>query len=175
MKRIVTTTIMLMAVALGTIAIWRQCSDNGAHDNAVSSTGDLYNRYASQPGVRVGFIKDFRFDDTTLVDVTTIQALDSTGWHWMLAEFAVNTVSDSTGDVLQTYQLDDSHFVFLSYCDSSLCLVDAPTDRQYDAVLRYQLKRFVSSKQSFSRLGTVQTLRGLPSALGLSKTFSETL
>ena len=30
---------------------------------------------------------------------------------------------------------------------------------------------FVSSKQSFSRLGKVQTLRDLPSALGLSKTF----
>jgi len=32
-------------------------------------------------------------------------------------------------------------------------------------------KSFVSSKQSFSRLGKVQTLRDLPSALGLSKTF----
>ena len=32
-------------------------------------------------------------------------------------------------------------------------------------------KTFVSSKQSFSRLGKVQTLRDLPSALGLSKTF----
>ena len=30
---------------------------------------------------------------------------------------------------------------------------------------------FVSSKQSFSRLGKVQTLRDLPSVLGLSKTF----
>lgn len=134
MKRLLRITLIALGVALGLLAAWRLTAPHGV--------GDLYRRYADHPGVRVAFIKGYPFDDTTRVDVTTIEALDAEGWAWMLAEFAEGlypTPTSINSATLLTLQRDDGRFLFLSCRDSSLCLVDANTDAQYDAVLRHQL------------------------------------
>lgn len=135
MKRLLKTTLILLVIALGCLAAWRLTGPHGV--------GDLYRRYADQPGVRVGYIKDFPFYGSTTVDVTTVEALDSAGWAWMLDEFEVQSYEDA--DIV-TRQRDDGRFLFLSRHERKLCLVDARTDRQYDAVLRYQLKTLKASK-----------------------------
>lgn len=132
MKRLLKITLIVTAVVVAALAAWRL---TGPH-----SVGALYDRYAGQPGVRVGYIKDYPFDDSTHVDVTTIEALDDEGWEWMLDEFAGRDEESGERKSLLTLQQDDGYFLFLSYADRSLCLVDARTDRQYDAVLRHQLE-----------------------------------
>ena len=57
----------------------------------------------------------------------------------------------------------------LTYVPMMSALVLKPVQ---SSKFKVQSSRLVSSQPSFSRLGIVQTLRGLPSALGLSKTFN---
>ncbi len=134
MKRIVIITLALLAMALGGITLWRLTGPHGV--------GDLYRQYADQPGVRVGYIKDYPFDECVKIDVTTVEALDSAGWAWMLDEFNLPTTNhpQPATNSITTLQLDDGRFLFFSSSEQKLCLVDARTDRQYDAVLRHHLK-----------------------------------
>lgn len=136
MKRLLKTTLILLAIVLGVLAVWRLTGPHGV--------SDLYHRYANQPGVRVGYIEDFPFDDSTAVDVTTVEALDSTGWAWMLDEFDMEDLASS--NTIVTRQRSDGRFIFLSYRERKLCFVDARTDRQYDAVLRHHLETLNASK-----------------------------
>ena len=47
----------------------------------------IYRDYADDPHVAVAFIKGFRVNDTLTVDVTTLHALDSVGWHSLMLYF----------------------------------------------------------------------------------------
>ena len=71
MKRLWIVTAVLLVLLLGGITAWRLLP-RGGHD-----VSDLYSECATQQGVRAGFIENYRFDDSTLVDVTTVEALDS--------------------------------------------------------------------------------------------------
>lgn len=51
--------------------------------------GDLYSRYASQPGVKVAAVSNFPLDSTSHVDVTVVEAEDDEGWAWMKREFLI--------------------------------------------------------------------------------------
>ena len=141
MKRLMKITLVAMAVVAAALVVW--------HLTGPHSLGELYRHYADQPGVRVGYIKDYPFDDTTHVDVTTIEALDDDGWAWMQQEFGTSNSQPSTSDpqlpTLLTLQRPDGTFLFLSYNDRSLCLVDAESDAEYDAVLRYQLTKMTNT------------------------------
>lgn len=147
MKRFFIITGLLLLVALGAVTVWH-CTQT-----ATPMVSDLYRRYEHQEGVRVGFVHQFPMDDSTLVDVTTIEALDSTGWEWMREEFNFPTLSERQGrlvaegqDVLQTWQLEDGtegseQFVFLSYGHHSLCIVQVDNEQQLNSVISYQLKQ----------------------------------
>ena len=132
MKRIVVITLALLALAIGGITAWRLTGPHGV--------SDLYRRYADQPGVRVGYIQDYPFDDSVTVDVTTVEALDSEGWTWMLDEFGIDTIQ-STANAIVTLQRPDRRFLFLDGSERKLCLVDARSDRQFNAVLRHHLEK----------------------------------
>ena len=49
-------------------------------------TGEVYRRYAQRDDLKVGFVKDYRINDTLTVDVTTITATDSASWEALLRE-----------------------------------------------------------------------------------------
>ena len=55
--------------------------------------GEVYQRYAGREDLFVSFIKDFRIDDSTAVDVTTLTAKDSAGWESLLREMNVNELT----------------------------------------------------------------------------------
>lgn len=153
MKRIWIITAVLLMLALGGITA---CHFLRGGKPEVSA---LYSRYEHQEGVRVGFVHHFPFDDSTLVDVTTIEALDSTGWVWMQEEFDFPPLTDRQQqlvadgqDVIQTWQLvadtchqppatDHQQFVFLSYGHRSLCVVQTDDEKQLNSVISYQLKQ----------------------------------
>ena len=48
--------------------------------------GEVYRRYCNRDDIRVEFFKDFRIDDSTIVDVTTLTAKDSASWEALLRE-----------------------------------------------------------------------------------------
>lgn len=147
MKRIWIITAVLLVLAIGGVTA---CHFLRGGKPEVSA---LYSRYEHQEGVRVGFVHHFPFDDSTLVDVTTIEALDSTGWVWMQEEFDFPTLTDRQQqlvadgqDVIQTWQMeaespDYEQFVFLSYGHRSLCVVQTNDEKQLNSVISYQLKQ----------------------------------
>ena len=51
-----------------------------------SQTSEVYRRYAQRDDLKVGFVKDYRINDTLAVDVTTITANDSASWEALLRE-----------------------------------------------------------------------------------------
>jgi len=143
MKRLWIITAVLLVAAIVGITVWHLLP---AGDPTVS---DLYRRYERQPGVRVGYIEDFRLDDSLRVDVVTVEALDSAGWQWMAAEFdfppldgrRLQLLADGN-DVLQTWQCDDSrNFAFLSRREKALCIVQTASDREFEQVFMYHLKK----------------------------------
>ena len=50
---------------------------------------DLYKQYANVEGIDATFIKDYKVNDTVFVDVTLLEAIDSTGWDILKKDFEV--------------------------------------------------------------------------------------
>ena len=55
--------------------------------------GEIYCRYAGRDDLKVSFLKDFRIDDSTVVDVTTLTAKDSASWESLLREMNVSEIT----------------------------------------------------------------------------------
>jgi hypothetical protein len=82
MKRWIVIVVGLATAALGGAALWNICS----HRVVKSELSEVYNRYKDRDDLRVAFVKDYRIDDSTTVDVTTLTAKDSAGWEALLRE-----------------------------------------------------------------------------------------
>ena len=54
---------------------------------------ELYRAYMDTPGVDATFIRGFQVNDTVSVDVTLLQATDSTGWATLVTDFQVRRES----------------------------------------------------------------------------------
>ena len=82
MKRWIVIVVGLATAALGGAALWNICS----HRVVKSELSEVYNRYKDRSDLRVAFVKDYRVDDSTTVDVTTLTAKDSAGWDNLMRE-----------------------------------------------------------------------------------------
>ncbi len=82
MKRWIVIVVGLATAALGGAALWNICS----HRVVKSELSEVYNRYKDRDDLRVAFVKDYRIDDSTTVDVTTLTAKDSASWENLLRE-----------------------------------------------------------------------------------------
>lgn len=146
---------MVLVVLLAGVTVVRMLPHKGL---AVST---LYQRYEQQQGVRVGFVKALPLDDSTSVDVTTIEALDSAGWHWMQDEFAIDfwAQSDSVeGNLSFSFrrmdkevpsampQADSSDFDMLvvSQTDSCVSIYHLENERQHDKVVELAFDKYLS-------------------------------
>lgn len=83
-KQLILPAIIFLAIVLVALAVrlwprtvpFDQCSD-------------VYKRYAAVDGVDATFIKDYKVNDTVLVDVTLLEAKDSVGWATLKKDFEV--------------------------------------------------------------------------------------
>ena len=82
MKRWIVIVVGLATAALGGAALWNICS----HRVVKSELSEVYNRYKDRSDLRVAFVKEYRIDDSTTVDVTTLTAKDSAGWESLMRE-----------------------------------------------------------------------------------------
>lgn len=143
MKRLWIITAVLLAVALAGITVWHLLPPGAP------APSELFRRYEHQNGVRVGYIEDFRFDDSTLVDVVTLEAIEPDGWRWMEDEFnlSAHQIShDSTEDPGSTridfWPCDDGQGIaVLSRSDSALCFVQPRSQQELEHVIMYYLKK----------------------------------
>ena len=59
------------------------------HTLPAEECGEVYCRYSNRDDLKVSFLKDFRINDSTTVDVTTLTAKDSAGWEALLREMNI--------------------------------------------------------------------------------------
>ena len=124
----------------------------------------LYRRYERQEGVRVGFVKDFRIDDSTFVDVTTFEAMDSAGWEWMKSTLSlpeamcgIDADTDSfNADMEFYYALVDrdnpgmlaadtaeAYVLFGSPLTRAYAVYHTDTEEKYDKLLRLAFDKYI--------------------------------
>ena len=121
MKRLWIITAALLAVALVGITAWHFWPTGDLNVSA------LYRQYEHQPGVRVGFVEGFAFNDSVRVDVPDERR------QQLLAQGE---------DIMQSWPLDDGKSIaFLSRQQQALCIVQTCDDRQFEAVFMYHLEK----------------------------------
>ena len=74
---------------------------------------EVYHRYEHRDDLKVGFVKDYRVDDSTTVDVTTLTAKDSAGWEALLREM---NIPKSQIDILRKSYNKGNQSVNHYYC-----------------------------------------------------------
>lgn len=129
---------------------------------------ELYQRYASQPDVKVASVTGLSIDSTSQVDVTVIAAEDDAGWEWMKREFFVsdlspeqqaglregndvvlfarrNRANPSETPPIKNEQIDISASCYLgvSYLNQAIYVFCADTEEQYDAIVTRLVKKIM--------------------------------
>ena len=86
MKRrrlLITILIVLAIVALAIVE--RTC----VHVVPLRQCSQPYQHYHHVEGIKATFVKDYRIDDTTFVDVTLLQAKTDSAWHLLQKDFNI--------------------------------------------------------------------------------------
>ena len=85
---------LLTAATVAGIKLWPRIAPP-------SEVSDLYLHYESNPHLNVAFINDFQVNDSISVDVTTLQALDSSGWETLKKDFHIAELSPQAIEMLK--------------------------------------------------------------------------
>ncbi|MBO7489442.1 MAG: hypothetical protein J6T88_04100 [Bacteroidales bacterium] len=86
MKKVITFTLALIALTLLSISVLLTTK-------RYSAVSEVYHHYKGHDDLCVGFVKDYRIDDSTTVDVTTLTAKDSASWENLMREMNVNELT----------------------------------------------------------------------------------
>ncbi|MCR4931686.1 MAG: hypothetical protein K5918_04530 [Bacteroidales bacterium] len=78
-----------VTILFATIAILALLSMLTVLHQRHNEVSEIYRHYKDRDDLRVGFVKDYRIDDSTAVDVTTLTAKDSAGWEALLREMNI--------------------------------------------------------------------------------------
>lgn len=133
---------------------------------------ELYNRYASQPSVKVASVTGFAIDSTSQVDVTVIAAEDEQGWTWMKHEFGIADLSAEQqqglregNDVVlfarrnrsnpglsapvvgERIDIAASCYMGISYLSRAVYVFCADTEEEYDAVVTRLVKKIMHNSR----------------------------
>ena len=135
---------------------------------AASAQTELYQRYASQPGVKVASVSNFALDSNAKVDVTVIAAEDDEGWEWMKREFYIGELAPEQqanlregSDVVlfarrnrsnprenapivdENINIAASCYMGISYLSRAVYVFCADTEEQYDAIVATLVKKIM--------------------------------
>ena len=120
---------------------------------------EYYTRYAGTDGINAAFVKDYRINDTLLLDVTVLEVTDSAVWEQTCAELGLLTTEYIMTQIPEEYR--DMYFEsdgFESYVlydtldiggkptplqtvfiyhrfERTICIFHHVTDAQYDAIM----------------------------------------
>lgn len=122
------------------------------HSNEVS---EYYTRYAGADGINAAFVKDYRINDTLLLDVTVLEVTDSAVWEQTCAELGLRTTAQIPEECrdfflepggFESFVLHDTLdvrgkptplrtlFIFQRF-ERTLCIFHHVTEAQYDAIM----------------------------------------
>ena len=129
---------------------------------------ELYERYASQSGVKVASVNGFAIDSTARVDVTVLEAQDDEGWEWMKKEFFIGELSPEQRTSLsegydavlfarrsranprdnapvrnEEIDVAGSCYLGISYLNRAVYIFCADSEEQYDAVVSLLVKKIM--------------------------------
>lgn len=136
--------------------------------NSIQAQTELYQRYASQPDVKVASVNGFALDSTARVDVTVIAAENDAGWEWMKREFYIgdlapeqqanlhegsdvvlfarrnrNNPRENAPVVDETVDMSASCYMGISYLSRAVYVFCADTEAEYDAVVTLLVKKIM--------------------------------
>ena len=139
---------------------------------AAAAQTDLYQRYASQPNVKVASVSNFALDSTAKVDVTVIAAEDDAGWEWMKREFYIGDLAPEQQANLQegsdvvlfarrsrsnprenapivdeNINVAASCYMGISYLSRAVYVFCADTEEQYDAIVALLIKKILHNSR----------------------------
>lgn len=60
----------------------------------IDQCSDVYRQYQGREGLEVSFVKQYRVNDTTAVDVTLIHATTDSAWSYLCMHFLPQTLSE---------------------------------------------------------------------------------
>ena len=135
---------------------------------AAQGQTELYQRYASQSGVKVASVSGFAIDSTARVDVTVLEAENDEGWEWMKKEFYIGNLSpeqqaglDEGYDAVlfarrsrsnprenapilnEEVDVAGSCYLGISYLNRAVYIFCADNEEQYDAVVSLLVKKIM--------------------------------
>ena len=133
---------------------------------------EFYQRYASQPGVKVASVSNFALDSNAKVDVTVIAAEDDEGWEWMKREFYIGELAPEQqanlregSDVVlfarrsrsnprenapivdENINIAASCYMGISYLSRAVYVFCADTEEQYDAIVAMLVKKIMHNSR----------------------------
>ena len=139
---------------------------------AASAQTELYQRYASQPGVKVASVSNFALDSNAKVDVTVLAAEDDEGWEWMKREFYIGELAPEQqanlregSDVVlfarrnrsnprenapivdENINIAASCYMGISYLSRAVYVFCADTEEQYDAIVAMLVKKIMHNSR----------------------------
>lgn len=149
--------ILVSVVVLITICAFRTVPRTLPADRC----GEVYQKYKNRKDLKVCFVKDYRIDDSTIVDVTTLTAKDSASWESLLREMNVsdliieicNKAANKGNYTLAFYNCKKNHpeqhseidipytdFVLYSYKEYTLYVFDIISRQQRNAIQTQKIK-----------------------------------
>ena len=151
-----------LAIVLGGIAL---CSWIHAHPRQLpyDQCSEVFLRYKDADGVSAAFLKDFRANDTTTVDVTILQANDSTSWEKLKIEFGLRTLPaefmkmiEGKNDFIMTYiaasdykeqfkkiGIEEMDVIAGNYTRKNIGIFHVRSKEQQHALLHYNLNKSI--------------------------------
>ena len=139
---------------------------------AAAAQTEFYQRYASQPGVKVASVSNFALDSNAKVDVTVIAAEDDEGWEWMKREFYIGELAPEQqanlregSDVVlfarrsrsnprenapivdENINIAASCYMGISYLSRAVYVFCADTEEQYDAIVAMLVKKIMHNSR----------------------------
>ena len=122
---------------------------------AVSAQGELYKRYAARQDLTVAQVSGFKLNDSVRVDVVLVVADDEMAWQHIKEELGIHSIEGVTswlGTVDQPARRTkwDGHPVLrvvASHSRRTVGFYRIDNERQYDALLDYQLEKMKNEKE----------------------------
>lgn len=121
---------------------------------------EVYLRYKDTPGIHAAFIKDKQVSDTLRMDMTLLEATDSTGWNLLKKDFDIKELPPEfmqlakksgtlisirlfpkgrPGEVMDTVFLNND-IAAISRIEHTICIFHMENEQQHDEIVNKQVK-----------------------------------
>lgn len=147
---------VILAVALGVITLvhrWHRVFPS-------DEVSDIYMKYAEREDIDVSFVKKYRVNDTVFVDVTLLEAKDTTAWEELCKDFDIASITQFPVEFRESLTVSNSYslrvikdstdtdcgveysrnVIIFSYPKMSMCIFHNMNYKQYNAIVDKNVK-----------------------------------